>query len=116
MANKSGYEGPDRRADKDRRSGAERRESGRGIRSLFPFSLFLDRRSGSDRRSGDDRRQPGGGADTGDAPPKPTRLAMEPLRLKELAEKSGIPLKRLQQAAAGKVELSVEEHAALRKP
>lgn len=112
MAEKDGYEGSERRADRDRRTGEDRRKGRLGIRGLFPFSLALDRRSGEDRRSGGDRRQQG----VGDPPLKPTKLGMEPLRLKELSQKSGIPLKRLKQAAAGKVVLSAEEHAALRKP
>lgn len=108
----NGYDGVDRRTGDGRRSGKDRRRSRGGIRGLFPFSLLLDRRSEKDRRTERDRRA----GKTEDDRPKATKLGLEPLRLKELAEKSGIPLKRLEQAAAGKVELSAEEHAALRQP
>ena len=108
------YEREDRRTGKGRRSGEERRKDKRGIRGLFPFSLLLDRRSGKDRRSGGDRREQGAGV-AGGGGVRATELAMDPNILEDLAAKSGVPLKRLEKAAAGRVELSAEEQAALRK-
>ncbi len=87
------------------------------LRILPPFSWFFGRRPDEDRRGVEDRRPPasGPGAASRRDPDyvKATELTTEPIRLQELAEKSGLPLERLRKAAFGKEELSAEERAAL---
>ncbi len=104
-----------RRSGEDRRSGSDRPESRRGIRDLPPFSWLFGR--GKDRRRGEDRRRSAGGSgrDPGRDPGyvKATELTTEPIRLQELAEKSGITVERLRRAAFGKEKLSADERAVL---
>ena len=81
------------------------------LRDLPPFSWFFGRRGDEERRppaggpGSESRRDPGY--------VKATELTTEPIRLQELAEKSGLPLERLRKAAFGKEKLSAEERAAL---
>ncbi len=83
------------------------------IKSLPPFSWLFGRRPDEGRRDAEDRPQPegGGGRDPGYV--KATELTTEPVRLQELAEKSGIALERLRRVAGGKEKLSTEERAVL---
>ncbi len=108
---KSGNQGPGRRSGGDRRSGSER-QAGR-LGSLPPFSWFFGRRRSEDRRGGEDRRRSGSGPGRDPGYVKATELTTEPIRLEELAEKSGLSVERLRRAAFGKEKLSAEERAVL---